>query len=276
MDSSTCSNVLSHGELLDPLQQGVFILTRSPFNPKGLRFLSIMGIDDWHEVTRKKHGYSTKEDDLAKISISVYITNFPDSCSAKDLFQSCKVYGHVVDSYIPFKRSKSGKRFGFVRFINVFSVERLISNLCTLWIGKHRLLANVTRFQRPPVNVKASAPFGGNAQPINKEVKDPLPRNNNSSGQTGRSSHFSNPGMAKQPKVHTGSYANVVSGAQGPLISPSPALVLEDSCLVERDLSRHVMGKVKDFSSIPNLYTILIDEGFSGAKLTYMGGTWVM
>ncbi|GJV23674.1 RNA-directed DNA polymerase, eukaryota [Tanacetum coccineum] len=51
--------------------------------------------------------------------------------------------------------------------------------------------------------------------PINKEVKDPLPRNNNSSGQTGRSSHFSNPGMAKQPKVHTGSYANVVSGAQG-------------------------------------------------------------
>ncbi|GJY87841.1 Toll/interleukin-1 receptor domain-containing protein [Tanacetum coccineum] len=152
----------------------------------------------------------------------------------------------------------------------------MISNLCTLWIGKHRLLANVTRFQRPPVNVKASAPFGGNAQPINKEVKDPLPRNNNSSGQTGRSSHFSNPGMAKQPKVHTGSYANVVSGAQGPLISPSPALVLEDSCLVERDLSRHVMGKVKDFSSIPNLYTILIDEGFSGAKLTYMGGTWVM
>ncbi|GJW97082.1 RNA-directed DNA polymerase, eukaryota [Tanacetum coccineum] len=243
---------------------------------KGLRFLSIMGIDDWHEVTRKKHGYSSKEDDLAKISISVYIMNFPDSCSAKDLFQSCKVYGHVVDSYIPFKSSKSGKRFGFVRFINVFSVERLISNLFTLWIGKHRLLANVTRFQRPPVNVKASAPFGGNAQPINKEVKDPLPRNNNSSGQTGRSSHFSNPGMAKQPKVHTGSYANVVSGAQGPLISPSPALVLEDSCLVERDLSRHVMGKVKDFSSIPNLYTILIDEGFSGAKLTYMGGTWVM
>nr|GEY60815.1 RNA-directed DNA polymerase, eukaryota, nucleotide-binding alpha-beta plait domain protein [Tanacetum cinerariifolium] len=78
--------------------------------------------------------------------------------------------------------------------------------------------------------------------------------------------------MAKQPKVHTGSYANVASRAQGPLISLSPSLVLEDSCLVERDLSRHVMGKVKDFSSIPNLYKILTVEGFSGAKLTYMGG----
>nr|GEY00679.1 hypothetical protein [Tanacetum cinerariifolium] len=162
-----------------------------------------MGIEDWKVVTRKKYGYNTKEDDLAKISISVYITNFPDSCSAKDLFQTCKAYSHVVDSYIPFKRSKSGKRFGFVRF------------------------------QRPPANAKTSAPFGGNTQPSIKEVKA------NSSSQTGRSSHSTNPGVAKQPKVHT-----------------------------ERDLSRHVMGKVKDFSSIPNLYTILTDEGFSGAKLT--------
>ena len=229
-----------------------------------------MGIEDWHVVTRKKHGYRTKEDDLAKISISVYITNFPDSCSAKDLFQSCKAYGHVVDSFIPFKRSKSGKRFGFVRFINVFSVERLINNLCTLWIGKHRLHANVTRFQRPPVNAKASVQLGGKPQFTNKV--------DNSSNQSGRSSQFSNPApdVPKQPKVLTGSFANVVRGVQGPLISPSPALVLDDSCLVERDLSRHVMGRVKDFSSIPNLYTILTDEGFFGAKLTYMGGMWVM
>ncbi|GJY20571.1 RNA-directed DNA polymerase, eukaryota [Tanacetum coccineum] len=123
-----------------------------------------MGDDDWNEVTRKNRGYRTKEDDLAKVSMSIYVTNFPESCSAKDLFQSCKVYGHVVDSYIPLKRSKSGKRFGFVRFINVFSVERLISNLCTIWIGKFRLHANITRFQRPSVNTNASVPFGGNGK----------------------------------------------------------------------------------------------------------------
>ncbi|GJZ36499.1 RNA-directed DNA polymerase, eukaryota [Tanacetum coccineum] len=123
-----------------------------------------MGDDDWNEVTRKNRGYRTKEDDLAKVSMSIYVTNFPESCSAKDLFQSCKVYGHVVDSYIPLKRSKSGKQFGFVRFINVFSVERLISNLSTIWIGKFRLHANITRFQRPSVNTNASVPFGGNGK----------------------------------------------------------------------------------------------------------------
>nr|GFD26147.1 RNA-directed DNA polymerase, eukaryota [Tanacetum cinerariifolium] len=36
------------------------------------------------------------------------------------------------------------------------------------------------------------------------------------------------------------------------------------------------MGKVKEFSSIPNLYTILHDEGFLDIKLTYLGGLWVL
>ncbi|GJZ64932.1 RNA-directed DNA polymerase, eukaryota, reverse transcriptase zinc-binding domain protein [Tanacetum coccineum] len=67
--------------------------------------------------------YITKEDDVAKISTSIFVTNFLDSFSAKDLFQSCKQYGHVVGTFIPNKRSKAGKRFGFVRFINVFNDE---------------------------------------------------------------------------------------------------------------------------------------------------------
>nr|GEV42949.1 RNA-directed DNA polymerase, eukaryota [Tanacetum cinerariifolium] len=53
--------------------------------------------------------FRTKEDDVEKISTSVFITNFPESVSAKDLFMSCKQYGHVMDSFIPIKRSKNGK-----------------------------------------------------------------------------------------------------------------------------------------------------------------------
>nr|GEW32371.1 RNA-directed DNA polymerase, eukaryota, reverse transcriptase zinc-binding domain protein [Tanacetum cinerariifolium] len=220
-----------------------------------------MGVDDWNVVTRKNHGYRTKEDDLAKISISVFVTNFPESASAKDLFHLCKAYGHIVDSYIPIKGSKSGKRFGFVRFINVFSVERLISNLCTLWIGKHRLLANVTKFQRPPTYAKASATIRGHAHSTNSGVKDPL-------GHAGRPFNLSNPSVANQPRAPTGSYANIVNEVKAPLSSTPPALILEDSCLIDRDFSRHVLGKVKDFSSIPTLYTIISDEGFSTKLFT--------
>ncbi|GJX08233.1 nucleotide-binding alpha-beta plait domain-containing protein, partial [Tanacetum coccineum] len=50
--------------------------------------------------------FRSKEDDVSKISTSIFVTNFPDSFSAKDLFHSCKQYGHVVDSFIPTKRTK--------------------------------------------------------------------------------------------------------------------------------------------------------------------------
>nr|GFB77823.1 nucleotide-binding alpha-beta plait domain-containing protein [Tanacetum cinerariifolium] len=89
-----------------------------------------------------------KRGDVDRISTSVFITNFPMSTSAKELFQACKQYGHVVDSFIPNKKSKNGKRFGFVKFINVFSEERLVNNLCTVWIDRYKLHANIARFQR--------------------------------------------------------------------------------------------------------------------------------
>nr|GEY53335.1 nucleotide-binding alpha-beta plait domain-containing protein [Tanacetum cinerariifolium] len=62
----------------------------------------------------------------------------------------CKQYGQVVDAFIPDRKSKAGKRYGFVRFIRVYDVDHLVSNLCTLWMGGHYLHANVARFQRPP------------------------------------------------------------------------------------------------------------------------------
>nr|GFC20262.1 nucleotide-binding alpha-beta plait domain-containing protein [Tanacetum cinerariifolium] len=92
--------------------------------------------------------YRFKEDDVSKISTSIYVTNFLETFSVKDLCHSCKVYGHVVDSFIPLKRSKYGKRFGFVCFINVFIVERLVTNLCTIWVDRFKLYANVAHFNR--------------------------------------------------------------------------------------------------------------------------------
>ncbi|GJY89595.1 RNA-directed DNA polymerase, eukaryota [Tanacetum coccineum] len=100
----------------------------------------------------------TKEDDVLKISTSVFVTNFPEQASAKDLWNACKQYGHVVDAFIPNKRSKAGKRFGFVRFIKVFDVERLVGNLCTVWIGRHRIHANAARFHRPKGSTSSHQP----------------------------------------------------------------------------------------------------------------------
>ncbi|GKC30331.1 RNA-directed DNA polymerase, eukaryota [Tanacetum coccineum] len=203
-----------------------------------------------------RYSFQSNEDQTRKISHSIFVTNFTESVNSRELWKACSAYGTVVDVFIPSKKSKVGKRFAFVRFIKVFNVDRLVENLCTIWIGRYHLYANKVRFERP--NKPHSTPDVKNGAE-NKSF--------NSSG-----SQYAN-GRAR-------SYANIVNGASaglnGSLISPSPALVLDDSCLVDCDLSKHVMGKVKEFSSIPNLYTLLLDEGFSDVKITYLGGMWVM
>nr|GEW88272.1 ChaC-like family protein [Tanacetum cinerariifolium] len=92
----------------------------------------------------------SKEEEVQKISTSIFITNFLDHSKAKDLWNVYKQYGQVVDAFIPDRKSKAGKRYGFVRFIRVYDVDCLVSNLCTLWMGSHHLHANVARFMRPP------------------------------------------------------------------------------------------------------------------------------
>ncbi|PWA95479.1 hypothetical protein CTI12_AA008670 [Artemisia annua] len=209
---------------------------------------------DWQEVSRKKKNYRSKEDDVSKISTSIFITNFSESFTAKDLFHSCKVYGHVVDSYISFKRSKAGKRFGFVRFINVFNVERLVNNLCTIWVGNLKLQANIAKFQRSPTKV-----------------------NHSQTEKKGTHVHNFN---GTEANTAIKSFAHVVNGTQStqpvPLAAEStPAIVLDSNCLHTDQLCNSVLGRVKEFASLSNLRTALINEGFAEFNIRYMGELWV-
>ncbi|GKB63476.1 hypothetical protein Tco_0919662 [Tanacetum coccineum] len=74
-----------------------------------------------------------------------------------------------------------------------------------------------------------------------------------------------------------GSYVFAVK--KGPLNSVKekemqPALVLDDSCYLNRDFSLSLMGKVKEFSSLSNLKLVLATEGFNNVNIKYIGGSW--
>ncbi|GJT09551.1 RNA-directed DNA polymerase, eukaryota [Tanacetum coccineum] len=216
-----------------------------------------MGDTDWVDVRRKKSN-SSYEDHTQRISHSIFVTNFPDNITSRDLWNECNSYGTVVDVFMPRKKSQAGKRFAFVRFIKVFNLDRLVQNLCTIWIGRHHLFANKVRFERPHKPV----PKPSNGNPNNFEK-----------GRGGMGYRKSNDSSR--------SYANAVNGASpvvnpGSLISASPALVLDENCIVEKDFSKHAMGRVIDASSIPNLQVILYDEGFTDVKLKYLGRLWVL
>ncbi|GJZ65154.1 nucleotide-binding alpha-beta plait domain-containing protein [Tanacetum coccineum] len=193
----------------------------------------------------------TKEDHVQLISTSIFFTNFPEHFSFRDLWRACQVYGRVVDAYIPNRRSKTDTRFGFVRFIQVKDVDHLVRNLCTIWVDRLRLHANVARFQRPPLkNVS-------NDYRINVE----------------KMSSDGGPSRVNVSTDHGNSYAGVVKqkGSSNEVdVDNQPSIVLDDSCIRQGDLSLSLMGKVKDFGSLSNLKLILAKEGFVNLNLKYM------
>ncbi|GJU59203.1 RNA-directed DNA polymerase, eukaryota [Tanacetum coccineum] len=168
--------------------------------------------------------FNPKYDQTSKVSKSVYVSNFPDDCSSKDLWKACNSYGNVVDVFIPNKKSKSGKRFAFVRFIKVNHLDRLIENLNTIWIGRLHLFANPVRYERP------------NANPTQKGFM----RSNDAA-----------PGF-RQPKsqVKVGSFANVVIGNRPLSLIHLPALVLI-SCVVDPDFVAKETYSLVDIEGVP-------------------------
>ncbi|GJX03966.1 hypothetical protein Tco_0189882, partial [Tanacetum coccineum] len=125
----------------------------------------------------------SKEDDVQKISSSVFVTNFPEQFSAKDLWNTCK---------------------------------RLVNNLCTVWIGKLKLHANVARYQRDSGK--------NNYQRLNKGT--------NVSNGVGIKN-----GGGLNSSVN--SYANVVKKPTGmkETIDGTPTMVLDESCLNNEEFS---------------------------------------
>ncbi|GKE05812.1 RNA-directed DNA polymerase, eukaryota [Tanacetum coccineum] len=189
-----------------------------------------------------RRSFISKEDLTSKISKSVFVTNFPEHFTARNLWNVCTAYGKVFDVYIPLKKSKAGKKFAFVRFLKVDNLERLIENLCTIWIGRFRLHANPVRFHR-----EARAPF---PQPTKVNV-----------------------GTVKN------SFVSVLKSNSHKVSSPSdstPVIVMDDSCIVDKDLSCSLMGKIKDINALSNIYVILADEGFDNVSISYLGGFWIL
>nr|GEX88101.1 RNA-directed DNA polymerase, eukaryota [Tanacetum cinerariifolium] len=87
--------------------------------------------------------------------------------------------------------------------------------------------------------------------------------------------------ICRSANGHTGSFVNAVNRVSAPVnsnsvISSSPTLVLEDSCLVEWDFSKCAIGKVKDVHSLSNILIFLNDEGFTDITPKYLGGLWVL
>lgn len=80
--------------------------------------------------------------------VSYYFTNFPSNIDRETLWGLFNKWGTVVDIFVPKKKNKEGKAFGFVRFRDVQYPQELERRLDQIWIGSFKLRANYVRYSR--------------------------------------------------------------------------------------------------------------------------------
>ncbi|GKA55169.1 cytochrome P450 [Tanacetum coccineum] len=95
--------------------------------------------------TRNVKQFQTTNDQL---TITFHFTNFPSNWTQSTMFEVFKRYGNVRDVFIPNKRNKLGKRFGFSKFVGVFNPTAFEKKLNTICIGTQRLSCNIAHHQR--------------------------------------------------------------------------------------------------------------------------------
>src|ERR1044072_7250852 len=56
---------------------------------------------------------------------SFFFTHFPDTYMAMDMWRIFQRWGRVWEVFIPARRDRNGKRFGFVKILDVIDPERM-------------------------------------------------------------------------------------------------------------------------------------------------------
>ncbi|GJU30230.1 RNA-directed DNA polymerase, eukaryota, reverse transcriptase zinc-binding domain protein [Tanacetum coccineum] len=171
--------------------------------------------------------------------------NFPNSLDAKNLWKEFQPFGLIVDVYIANKRSKQGKRFGFVRFLGVHNEVDFEKSRSNVWIGSYHVFVSVAKFQRNPKSdsISLKKTSSENLQPKTSHVRPIF--NTNSTVEL----------SSKQ------SYASIAHG--------------EDDLIKVEDTSTMVLDKLKEIDTISNMYYVFQIEGFVDVKIHYVGGLWV-
>ncbi|KAJ4825486.1 hypothetical protein Tsubulata_030264 [Turnera subulata] len=94
--------------------------------------------------------------------INLYVENLPSRWTAIDVLLFLSRFGEVIDIYIPVKRARNGRRFGFVRFSACNDIQPLISSINLVKVENgtlQALIAHGRPISRKPPHLKSNPPL---------------------------------------------------------------------------------------------------------------------
>lgn len=100
---------------------------------------------EWEVVQRRRNKKNAQQ--LKQVT-TFFFRNFPDECTEVRLRQKFGEVGKVSDVFIPAKRDRNGRRFGFVRFEGVKRSNVMLEKLNKIWVDSYVIRAFIPRFSR--------------------------------------------------------------------------------------------------------------------------------
>lgn len=94
--------------------------------------------------------------------VTFFLQNFPETCSWENLRAKLQEIESVRDLFIPQRRDKKGKRFGFVRFGRDIDIRGVEDKLNNIWFDSFKLRENISKFSKDLG--KTSAKDGGTSR----------------------------------------------------------------------------------------------------------------
>ncbi|GAU42702.1 hypothetical protein TSUD_43120 [Trifolium subterraneum] len=157
-------------------------------------------------------------------------------------------YWKVGEVYIPNKRDKVGKRFGFARFEDVVDQQKLLQRIEETWIGTYKIRANLPKFLRG----EARKPTRNGSD----EKRNGPDENGNSKLQ--QQNAWIPKGAKRKPRLTDEEYRAGVM-----------AIEVEQDNL--KQLEGSFVGTLKYFADVENIQVTLWMEGFQQIKARPLG-----
>ncbi|GKV40774.1 hypothetical protein SLEP1_g48377 [Rubroshorea leprosula] len=89
-------------------------------------------------------------------AVPFFFTNFPDDWTHDQMWRTFCKFGRLLEVYVPDRKDKYGRRFGFARFQDVKNTKALEEELDQIKIGGLKLHVNQPRFARQSKTVTAN------------------------------------------------------------------------------------------------------------------------
>jgi len=116
-----------------------------PLHPATLKFLQPMCYTN--NSQNNKHLPNTTP--TPSVSTKFYFERFPSWLDYQDLKKAFSKISLVTNLFVSRKKTKIGRRFGFVTFFSHLEATDLCDRLNLIWFDSFKIRANLARFQTP-------------------------------------------------------------------------------------------------------------------------------